>query len=282
MENNKRDGNRHLQGSQTHFQAFLKKDRILSGEITENLCSRFRTYLLNKLTGKTPADYFRAFKRVIKCATKEGYFKVNPADMNAKTNPSKSVPEFLEAEEYITLIQTKIHNLEVRNAFLFCLYTGLRFCDVSRLKWEQVKGDSLVTRILQKKTGKPVVITMHPIATRILNNQWEKAQATWKVPHPEKSLEEFIFMLTTHDGCNKAISAWVKKAGIEKYITWKSARLGFSILLQDKNVDTATVALFLGHTTTRYVNEVYKRHRPKDQMEHIQKLPDVSEHLCLN
>jgi len=33
------------------------------------------------------------------------------------------------------------------------------------------------------------------------------------------------------------------------------------------------VALLLGHTTTRYVNETYKRHRPKDQTATIAKLP---------
>jgi hypothetical protein len=33
-------------------------------------------------------------------------------------------------------------------------------------------------------------------------------------------------------------------------------RLRFSILLQDENVDNATVALLLGHTSTKYVNTV--------------------------
>jgi integrase len=43
--------------------------------------------------------------------------------------------------------------------------------------------------------------------------------------------------------------------------------------LQDANVDTATVALLLGHTSTKYVDEVYKRYRPENQMEVILKLP---------
>ena len=49
--------------------------------------------------------------------------------------------------------------------------------------------------------------------------------------------------------------------------------LSFSILLQDKNVDDATVAYLMGHTTTEQVRKTYKRHWPKDQMETIKQLP---------
>jgi len=79
--------------------------------------------------------------------------------------------------------------------------------------------------------------------------------------------------LPTHDGANKSIGKWVKRAGINKDITFSCARLSFSILLQDALVDQATVALLLGHTTTRYVNETYKRHRPKDNAATVAKLP---------
>jgi integrase len=65
----------------------------------------------------------------------------------------------------------------------------------------------------------------------------------------------------------------MQKAGITKYITWSCARLSFSILLQDKNVDEATVAYLMGHTTTEQVRKTYKRHRPKDQMSSIKQLP---------
>jgi hypothetical protein len=51
-----------------------------------------------------------------------------------------------------------------------------------------------------------------------------------------------------------------------KELTWHSARLTFSILLQDAGVDPATVALLLGHTTSKHVLDAYKRHRPKNQL----------------
>lgn len=73
----------------------------------------------------------------------------------------------------------------------------------------------------------------------------------------------------------KSPRKYVKRAKIDKYITRRCARLSFSVLLQDANVDKATVALLLGHTTIRYVDETYKRHRPKNAIEHLNKFPQV-------
>lgn len=66
ITNNKREGNQHLEGSLNQFRKFVKKEFLSPHDLTENLCERFRTFLLDKLTGKTPSDYFHAFKRVVK------------------------------------------------------------------------------------------------------------------------------------------------------------------------------------------------------------------------
>jgi integrase len=272
VEENKRPGNRHLQGSLNQFKLFVKKPRILPMEITENLSKRFRTFLTDKFTGKTPADYFRSFKRVIRSATKDGYFRIHPAeDIQSKTNPSKKLKEFLEAEEYRSLIGEPQRNREVRDAFIFCCYTGLRWCDVKNLRWSQINGDTLSKSIIQKKTGKPVELTLHHIPQKILDIRKDKLRTVPEKPNTQKGRP--VFSLPTANGANKAVRKWVKRAGIDKDITWSCARLSFSIVLQDANTNVATVALLLGHTTTRYVNETYKRHRPKDQTATIAKLP---------
>ena len=86
-----------------------------------------------------------------------------------------------------------------------------------------------------------------------------------------------MFDLPTANGANKVLGEWIKRAGIEKDITWSCARLSYSILLQDTNVDSASVAYLLGHATTKQVERTYKRHRPKDQTEAISKLPTPKE-----
>jgi len=88
-----------------------------------------------------------------------------------------------------------------------------------------------------------------------------------------------VFSLPSADGANKILEQWMKSSGICKHITWSCARLSFSILLQDKNVDDATVAYLMGHTTTEQVRKTYKRHRPKDQEQSIGHLPTPNSYL---
>jgi len=266
VKQNKCEGNRHLEGSLTQFKEFIKKNIIAPVDITETFCKRFRQHLLNNLTGEIPANYFSRFKAVMKAATKDGYYRYNPCDgIAAKKNPRKKLKENLEVEEYLLLLKTPYFNQEIKEGFIFCCYTGLRFVDVAALRWQDIKDGKLTSRIIQAKTGEPVVLTLHPIARAILEKRRKNRTA---INNADK-----IFHLPSANGCNKGLQLWITRAGIQKYITWSCARLSFSILLQDKNVDTATVACLLGHTTTEYVNTTYKRHRPKNQEDSISQLP---------
>lgn len=166
--NRKRD-NRHLLCSLTKFKQFINKEFISPKEITENLCTRFRQYLLENLTGETPQNYYARFKWVIKAATKDKYFHENPTEeISALRNPSSKLKDNLEIDDYTTLLDAPLSNEDVKCAFLFSLYTGLRWCDVSAIRWKEIDGNVLTTRIIQEKTGLPVILTLHPLAKAIL------------------------------------------------------------------------------------------------------------------
>jgi len=262
---NVRKGKRHLKNSLAQFKLFIAKGIISPVDITENLCKRFRQYLLDKFTGETPANYFSEFKKVIRAATKDNYWRHNPVeDVNSKTNPSKKLKENLEADEYIKLLHTPCLNETVKDAFVFSCYTGLRFVDIKLLDWKDIKEGRLTTRIIQHKTGLPVTLTLHPIALAILE---KRRRLSRSISSPK------VFLLATHDGCNKILDQWVTAARIAKHITWSCARLSFSILLQDENVDDATVAYLMGHSTSNQVIKTYRRHRPRNQTASISKLP---------
>ncbi len=232
VKKNKGDGNRHLECSLIHFKKFVKNKYISPLDITEDCCERFRKYLLDHLNGETPANYFTRFKKVLKSATRQGYFKINPTqDISAKANKNKRRKNNLEADEYIQLLRTPCLNEEVSEAFILCCYTGLRWCDVRALDWGYVRSDSIVFNIVQEKTFVEHFITLHPIAKAILDKRNAQAEANKK--------SRFIFDLPTADGANKALGLWCKNAGIKKHITWNCARSSFSILLQDERVDAA-------------------------------------------
>lgn len=267
VEQNKRKANRHLSNSFTQFKLFVNSDFISPVDITENFCKRFRQFLLDKFTGETPGGYYTRFKWVINAAQSDGYFQINPtAKVFAKSNPSTRLKENLEVDEYLMLINTPCINEDVKAAFIFSCYTGLRWVDVKKMEWKDIRDNILTTRIIQAKTGRPVTLTLHPIAKNILEKQRKKFENA-------DGKSQVVFVLPTLNGANKTLDKWVNNAGIEKYITWSCARLSFSILLQDKNVDDATVAYLLGHTSTEQVRKTYKRHRPKDQSASISHLP---------
>jgi len=71
---------------------------------------------LDRFNGDTPANYFSRFKKVIKAATKQGYFRINPAeDLAAKGNRNKARKDHLESAEYIRLLETPCLNNEVKH-----------------------------------------------------------------------------------------------------------------------------------------------------------------------
>ena len=255
VQKNARKGNRSLLCSLSAFRLFVGKDSVAPQEITENLCERFRNYLLDNLSGETAADYFMRFKRMIRAATKDGYFRTNPAeDVVAKAKPSGK-KDILSAAEYKLLMKAHCSNYEVKKAAIFCLYTGFRWCDVAPLQWNQVKESTIV--ITQEKTSSPLEVPLHPIAKRIAGER-------------KKGL---VFHLPTQDGANKALMKWANDAGIDKHITWHCLRHSISVLLQDNGTDAATVAGILGHTTTKYVQKTYQRYKIDSAVKAIGTLP---------
>lgn len=164
VQQNKRKANRHLSNSLKQFKFFVNSDFIAPIDITENFCKRFRQYLLDKFTGETPGGYYSRFKWVVNAATSDGYFTKNPTEkVFAKSNPSAKLKENLEVDEYLKLIDTPCKNQEVKAAFIFSCYTGLRWVDVKKLEWKDIKDGVLTTRIIQAKTGRPVTLTLHRI-----------------------------------------------------------------------------------------------------------------------
>jgi integrase/recombinase XerD len=255
VKQNAQGGNRHLQNSLSSFKKFLGTEYISATDVTENLCVRFRSYLLEKYNGETPSGYFMRFKRVLKAASKDGYFRHSPAaELAAKMGRSKKIKNIL-SEEYLKLMNSPCLNYEVKKAFVFSLYTGLRWIDVKPLLWEEIIGDSIF--IQQNKTGVPLESPVHEIAIKILG-----ARKTG-----------LVFRLPTQDGANKILKKWCDDAKQNKHITWHCAHHSFSVLLQDKGVDVATVAGMLGHTTTKYVHQAYKRYSKNNARAAIQKLP---------
>lgn len=149
---NKRKGNRHLQRSLNNLKLYINKDFLHLSGVTENFCLAFRRYLLDHFNGETPADYFAEFRRVIRVATADHYYKTNPTqNVFSKANPSTQLKDFLEVKEYLEILTTPCPNEQVQSAFLLACYTGLRWIDVEGMRWSDLNGNKVTTKGLFRK-----------------------------------------------------------------------------------------------------------------------------------
>lgn len=141
----------------------------------------------------------------------------------------KNVRTYLTMDEVRKLLETECNNPEVKRAFMFSCFTGLRISDVMALRKENIVGENIVLN--QKKTLEPVII---PIG--------ENAR---------KFLEEggLPFRLPLNNTLNKHVKNWVKKAGIPKKVTFHIARHSFATLALSSGADLYVTSRLLGHTS---------------------------------
>ena len=230
------------------FKSFLGVESITTGHITETVCKDFRNYLLRKFNGETPLNYFSQFKRVIKQATKEKYFKENPAiDVKSKTNPKK-LREIIDIPDYRKMLNNECFgNPEIRRAALFSIYTAMRWTDVKSLTWTSIRKDYLLKK--QDKTKAYVEIPLIEQAMEILGE------------HKQSGL---VFDLPTADGANKTLVSWITGIGLGKHITWHCMRHSTAIILGDLSVPIQVIAQICGHQNLQSVMKTYSRGTKKE------------------
>jgi integrase len=128
---------------------------------------------------------------------------------------------------------------EIRTAFLFGCYTGFRISDLVRLKWGDISFERMEITKIQKKTRRKVVVPVRKDILQIINPEWE-----------EKDPDGFIFPLLgeTHTTTNRYLQGWAKASGIQKNVTWHTARHTDATLLIESGAELYTVMRLLGHT----------------------------------
>jgi integrase len=234
-----------------HFANFIGGQRFGVSRLTTKVCEDYLDYLRSdevNLSGETPKNYFSRFKKVVKAAVSEGYLKINPAQgIIYKNGNNKSTlrKEVLTADELRLLAATPCPNPLVKKMFLFCSYTGLGIADLKELYWENLAGGRLNTR--RVKTGIEINI---PLSQQIIN-----------LAGPPRLKKDLVFEVNlTTNGINKNLHSWVKRAGIDKHITFYCARHSYATLLLMNGANLKTVSDCMGQTSTlhtvKYLNHI--------------------------
>ena len=241
------------------------KAEIRPEQITSEMVEAFTEYLQTRSVGEGAKSIYQRFKKVYKsCAIKCNINYQRPfIDNEGKTisitiDEGALVKDFLSPEEEKQLMATHYtgENPEIRNAFIFCLYTGMRWCDVRDLTFGNF---DFANRLLTYEQNKTKGHSKHSSVTLPLTDSLLELVAN-KMDNAQK--DTLVFSLPSHTMCLKALSRWTKRAGINKHITWHCARHSFGTNLAataaKKGFSVRVVQEMMGHSSLKYT-ERYTR-----------------------
>ena len=249
---------RMIRGAIDRFKDFLiihypaLKNNIKPDQLTKDIVKEFVDYLQSKSKGEGARGYFQRFKKIIANAEEKNVIFQNPCKgVVCKVDENALTKDILSMDEIKQLINTRYEgqNPDTRRAFIFCLYAGLRFCDVIELKYKDVDYSNRILKFEQSKTkGKSAnSAVILPLNDGLLSLIGDK---------PDN--DTLIFKLPSQTMCLKSLDRWVKRAGIDKHITWHCARHSFAVNILNNGANIKTVASLLGHSGLKHT-EKYTR-----------------------
>lgn len=173
-----------------------------------------------------------------------------PKDIRIEVKPiayKKKKKNFLNVAEIQHLAEAPCLNQELKRAFLFSCFSGLRYSDICALTWRNIDGDFL--DFTQKKTDEEARIPLHPNARQILFENREKVI----------NMDEKVFQMLSNTRVNQLLKIWARRAGIQKRVTFHTARHSCAFLNLDDEVSIYDLQTIMGHsrlsTTEDYAHQ---------------------------
>lgn len=261
-----------VKAAKVQLREYINSDILLPAHVTNPFCLGFQKFLNSKYKGNTPAHYFKKFKMFLGYCIEKNYIEINPAS-NIRTPQHNAITKnILTPEEISKLAYTACKYPELKRAFLFACYSGLRWNDVVNLKMSDIDYESRILTITQQKVSKSsscAVLHLYLCnsAIRLLNNNGQAQHG-----------EEKVFSLPSHTYALKILKDWISEAGIKKHITFHCARHTFVTLLISNGVDIKTVSSLAGHSTTRHT-EAYMHVIDKNKKKAIDSMPELPDYI---
>lgn len=246
--------------------------RITPQQIDRDMILAFVEYLQSRSVGEGAHTLYARFKKVVAYAFEHGVFLKNPCNkITIKIDRGVLKKDVLSQEEMQQLIAThyKRENPNIRRAFIFCLYTGLRYCDVKDLTFANIDFANRLLKFEQNKTkghssNSGVVIPLNDGLLKLIGE-----------PTMPDNRAELVFPLPSYEMCLKAVKRWVKRAGINKHISWHCARHSFAVNILNNGANIKTVASLLGHSGLQ-CTEKYTRAVDSLKQQAIDSLPTLN------
>lgn len=220
------------QSAQKRFAKFIDGN-LLFNQLNHRLLDDYKSWLLKSgLKQNTCWMYFSKLTAAINEAVKEGIIDRNPASY-ITIQQQDTERAYLDLADIGKLQETDCRLSEVKRAFLFSCFTGLRLSDIKKLTWKNVSDDHIA--LIQEKTKSMATNKLLPQAKELLGARGSDSDP--------------VFNLMSNTTTSKVLKKWIEDAGINKAITFHSARHSFAMLgLVEGNIDIYTLKGLMGHS----------------------------------
>jgi Site-specific recombinase XerD len=265
----------------SRFKDFLKDtpqysmfaNDIKPQQINRDMILRFVEYLQKRSYGEGANSIYARFKKVVNYAIDHDIMVKNPCKgIVIKVDEKALKKDILTFEEIQLLANTHYDNEsnDIRRAFLFCCFSGLRFVDVHSLTFGNVDFTSNILKFDQKKTSGHssnswVTMKLTPTLLQLIG------EPPTDTITPNNAT---IFNLKTYESCTKALRRWVKRAGIKKAISWHCARHSFGTNLAMQGNSPFVIKELMGHSSLKYT-ERYVRAVEEQKANALNNMPTL-------
>ena len=222
-----------------------------------------------RLCPETIYTYFTVLSILMNKAVRLDLIPRNPFHKLAKAEkPQRRTKkrDYLTMDELQRLAKAECDDWRVKKAFMFCCFTGLRYIDVSRLKWRQIVklgNDEYQLEMTQQKTMEPVYIPLSKNARK------------WLPEKGDNGRENLVFQFRDRSIIYDYLNEWGKRAGIEKHLIFHMSRHTCATMLLYYGADLYTVSKILGHTSIKST-QIYAKVVDGMKRRAVDNVPDVS------
>lgn len=245
------------------LEKYGKKTTLLT--IDKDYVLDFCRYLKEEgLSQGTIHLYFANLNTIFNNAYRAGYMIENPIgriERNLRPKRPESEREYLTLDEVKTLIDTPCKYEEVKRAFLFACFTGLRLSDIEALQWEKIRKTNLGYQVQATmiKTGGLVFVPLSANAMTFLGQIQKNGR---------------VFSLPARAWANEILHKWVESAGINKHISFHCSRHTNATLLITYGADLYTVMSLLGHKDIE-TTQIYAKIIDEKKAKAVDMIPEI-------
>jgi integrase len=245
-------------------------------KITDRWFRDFQSYLLKtpELSTTTANSYESALRYIFNLAVRDNLIPKSPAALVKSIKIPEPAKVHLSPDEMQRIADMPVQGElgpEIRKAFLFACYTGLRVSDIKSLTWGDIEQSSLQIIKRQKKTAAQAYVPLHETAWQLINDDITHAPTDLVFPR----------FGAVKDACNKYLIRWEAKIGLGKKIGWHTARHTAAVLLLEGGADIYTVSKLLGHTSIK-TTAVYAKATDRLRREAVTGLPKIAIDTAIN